>query len=672
MRSFILVFFLSAASVSFSQENELEAKIDRYKQLIQNSKNGERLVWMDSLALLLRFNTSQKYDSIAKSTIQQAFELDSVGVAAKHIADLIYYYDARLGNYDSSLEVFEKHKASFTNMTSEEVSNIYLEMGDVAKFNQRNELAVKLLDSAYHYAVEAKSLANQSSARLYQAQIYASEGKFIDAFEKGRMAESFFYEAKDTSNLIATKILLSVLYSQQDFFEESNEIRLEGIELAKKTEAYTSLVLLYNNMSSDYGKQDDQQQRIKYGKLALETNKKNPRGDFLEIMLLAELSKKYADNDSLELAKKYLDEINSIAPIDSLKGTNKIAAEEAYGYYFLKKGLLNEALELWLQNYEQEGKQIEVEGKLNSEEVLAEIYEKLGKPRKQAIHLKNYIHLSDSINSAKNRKTLTYFHTRYETEKRDNQISAQLKDLALLEEKDKIKNQWILFGALSLFGVFGGILLYRSRNNYKRRQLLQEQFTQDIMNAQEEERNRVAKDLHDGVGQQLTLIKRKAQNLHQEELASMTSNTLDEVRSISRALYPPMLKKLGLTKSINQTLFDLDEETELFISAEVDPEIDGVFQEDETLNFYRFIQEGVNNVMKHSKATTLEVIISKEENKIEALIRDNGVGFNNIQKLTQNSLGLKTMTERIKGLGGKLSIKSQEGEGTWVLAEIHT
>jgi signal transduction histidine kinase len=152
----------------------------------------------------------------------------------------------------------------------------------------------------------------------------------------------------------------------------------------------------------------------------------------------------------------------------------------------------------------------------------------------------------------------------------------------------------------------------------------------------------------------------------------MTSNTLDEIRSISRALFPPMLKKLGLSKSIKQTLFELDEETELFISSEVDHEIDTAFNEDETLNFFRFIQEGVNNVVKHSKASTLEVTISKEKDKVKALIRDNGVGFDDIQKLTQNSLGLKTMTERIKTLGGKLSIKSQAGEGTWLLAEINT
>ena len=91
-------------------------------------------------------------------------------------------------------------------------------------------------------------------------------------------------------------------------------------------------------------------------------------------------------------------------------------------------------------------------------------------------------------------------------------------------------------------------------------------FSQELIKTQEEERTRIAKDLHDGVGQQITLLKMKAQNTNQTELSKLANDALEEVRSISRDLYPVTLAKLGLTDSIEQLLLDLDEETEMFIS----------------------------------------------------------------------------------------------------------
>jgi len=133
--------------------------------------------------------------------------------------------------------------------------------------------------------------------------------------------------------------------------------------------------------------------------------------------------------------------------------------------------------------------------------------------------------------------------------------------------------------------------------------------------------------LHDSVGQQLTLIKKKSQNENQDDITVLTNNALEEVRSISRGLYPALLKQLGLTESIEQLINDYDEQTELFFSIEID-NINNYFTESTSLNFYRLIQECLTNIIKHAKAKSVTITIKKENNAIITLISDNGKGFN--------------------------------------------
>jgi len=212
------------------------------------------------------------------------------------------------------------------------------------------------------------------------------------------------------------------------------------------------------------------------------------------------------------------------------------------------------------------------------------------------------------------------------------------------------------------------ILLWLLKQSQLRKNL-QEQFSHDLMRSQEQERTRIAKELHDSVGQQLTLIKKKAQNTEQSEISNMTHNALEEVRSISRGLFPVVLKQLGLTESIEQLVFDLDEETALFFSSEID-NINNLFDEEATLNVYRFIQECLTNIIKHAEASTVSVSIKKQKTRIIVSVKDNGKGFELSNELKQHSLGLKTMTERIRILKGIISIESKPDEGTLVVAQI--
>ncbi|WGD34208.1 sensor histidine kinase [Olleya sp. YS] len=209
-----------------------------------------------------------------------------------------------------------------------------------------------------------------------------------------------------------------------------------------------------------------------------------------------------------------------------------------------------------------------------------------------------------------------------------------------------------------------GFLLWLLKQAKDRKQL-QEQFSQGLIISQENERKRIAKELHDSISQQLTLIKKKAQNTKQEEITVLTHNTLEEVRAISRGLYPPLLKQLGLTESIEQLILDIDEQTELFVTSDID-NIDDYFNENQTLNCYRFVQECVNNILKHANAKALSVVINKQKDKISIKITDNGKGFDIANAQKKNSLGLKTIYERIRILKGEITIDSKSNSGTLI------
>ena len=236
----------------------------------------------------------------------------------------------------------------------------------------------------------------------------------------------------------------------------------------------------------------------------------------------------------------------------------------------------------------------------------------------------------------------------------------------LLEKDNEASQRRLIFITFSLILFFGFVFLYRNRMQLKNKKILQEKFSQELLVSQEEERKRISKDLHDGLGQQLLLIKNKVVKNNDNEAKNLVETAIEEVRGISRDLHPFQLQELGITKAIEMTLSQIDENTTLFISSEID-NIDNIFDKRQEINIFRIVQESLSNIIKHANAEASKVTLKRNLHSIILEIKDNGIGFDFSEKYQNiKSMGLKTLLERTKFLNGQMKVTSKKNQGTTI------
>ncbi len=210
---------------------------------------------------------------------------------------------------------------------------------------------------------------------------------------------------------------------------------------------------------------------------------------------------------------------------------------------------------------------------------------------------------------------------------------------------------------------------------------IQGAFTRQLIASQEQERKRIAGALHDGIGQDLLIIKHRSmmaleddrtEKEHLNDILEVSSEAIDDVRRMSRDLRPYQLERVGLTATLRSMLNSVAESTHLQVSVHVD-EVDGLIAPEQEIDLYRVVQEGVNNIMKHAEAKSAEVSIRRVNGSIMLTIRDDGKGFD-LEALRSRpeslGLGLQGMTERIQILGGSFNLESAPGNGTTLSASI--
>jgi signal transduction histidine kinase/ligand-binding sensor domain-containing protein len=237
------------------------------------------------------------------------------------------------------------------------------------------------------------------------------------------------------------------------------------------------------------------------------------------------------------------------------------------------------------------------------------------------------------------------------------------------------------FGGLMLVLFLGSgpaFYVWRLRRLEKRR-AAQESFSRRLMDSQEQERKRIAAELHDSLGQNLLVIKnRAALALAQQgqpakmvaqvsEVSAMASAALREVREIAQNLRPFQLDELGLAKSIVAMARRLADSSTIDFRIDVE-DIDGAMAKEFEINFYRIVQECLNNTVKHSGATTVLVHSRRQAGALRFTVTDNGRGLDTsvVETGGNGGAGLHNIVERARTMGGSVVFHSQAGKGTQV------
>jgi signal transduction histidine kinase len=218
----------------------------------------------------------------------------------------------------------------------------------------------------------------------------------------------------------------------------------------------------------------------------------------------------------------------------------------------------------------------------------------------------------------------------------------------------------------------------------KRQKSAQLAFSRQVLERLEDERRRIAANLHDSLGQTLLVIKNHAilaiqrppeeQGLRHrlDEISGATSQAIDEVRRITHGLRPYQLDRLGLSQAIRTSISRASENSSILFASRVE-DIDGLFDKDAEIHVYRIVQEAITNAVKHSAATEAAVVIKKRPTAVSISIRDNGRGFNPGMPFPQPhdlGYGLTGIAERVRILGGTLGLDSKPGEGTNLSVEV--
>jgi signal transduction histidine kinase len=308
----------------------------------------------------------------------------------------------------------------------------------------------------------------------------------------------------------------------------------------------------------------------------------------------------------------------------------------------------------------------------------SELNEASGNSTEALVWHKKFVALNDSVINEKNTGNINLMEIKYDTEKKEKQLIIQQ---ATINKKNTLN--YILAGSIVSLLIIS-LLFYRT---YTQKRKLQEQkisdlekeklllAAQSILKGQEEERSRLAKDLHDGLGGLLSGVKlqlgaMKGNLILSEEHGRTFNNALgkldesiSEMRRVAHNMMPEALMKLGLQQALQDFCDGLSESQKFKINCEFYG-LEKRMESSVEIVLYRIIQELLTNAVKHAGATTILAQVIRQDNNLSITIEDNGKGFEPSNTEIIKGAGLKNVKSRVEYLKGQMDIQSTAGKGT--------
>ena len=546
--------------------------------------------------------------------------------------------------------------------------------------------------------------------------------------------EKYLFEKTDC--LIGKALASAKLYR----FQESTAYCLEGIagiEHIKSNKKNVLLATLHADIASNYYDLEQFENSLQYDKLGLTYLNRN---DDIDVYVIGHLfvADDFSALSQFDSSAAYLEKVRPIVmqlqkpnldvrfyyilggiyrkqkewnnALSAYQKANEAAkklkddfqivnSQEGLAACYLYTGNLAKARELALDVLNESGRINIPLGKVLALQLLTEIEGKAGNIDKAFQYQTQFITISDSVKKEKVQRQMNETEVKYQTEKKQKEILLLQKDRLAqsLSIKKKSTLNYFLIGSLAALMVVGflGYRNFRHRQQFAKQQdELQQQHIRELekdkqlvavdamLQGQEEERSRLAKDLHDGLGGLLSGVKFSLSNMKDnliitpdnmavfERSLDMLDTSIKELRLVAQNMMPELLTKFGLDEALKEYCNSI-KATNLLSVKYQSIGMDTRIEKSSEIIIYRIIQELLNNIMKHAAAKEATVQLVKEEGRLSIIVEDDGRGFDTALINNNKGAGLTSIQSRVDYLKGQLDIDSEAGKGTLVNIEFN-
>jgi len=538
-------------------------------------------------------------------------------------------------------------------------------------------------DSALGLTKDALQLANQfgDEQRIIIAQqnlsaTYAYLQDYESALQYLLPSIAYFEKTNNDARLSLVYDHLGVIYRETKQYEKSLEYHQKALVIARKAENKYEIANVLSNLGNAYTSLKKYDTAISVLQESLLIAKKENYDNIVSNVtsniggLLIKQGKYDSLNfysiEGLRLAKKLGDSLNMVNNIYGLalaafynKDFKKSEEEAKTGFAMAQQRNYLEPLQLFA-------------------DILSELNLVKGDLKNHDYYKRLSIELSEMFFSEKMQRNVQTLDKKFDTEKKEQQL--QLQQVTI---RQKSTLNYVLIGSTVALLIIS-LLSYRT---YTQKRKLQQQkiteleneklllATQSILKGQEDERSRMAKDLHDGLGGLLSGVKlqlgaMKGNLILSEEMGKTFNNALgkldesiSEMRRVAHNLMPEALMKLGLQQALQDYCEGLSEGQPFVINSQfhgLEKRMDAATE----VVVYRIVQELLNNAVKHSGASTILAQVMRQENNLTITVEDDGKGFD--KEAVVQGAGLKNIRSRVDYLKGQLDIQTKDGKGTSV------
>lgn len=575
------------------------------------------------------FRNYYKFSKKAGDKVHMAFALNNEGNVQIELAD----YPKALDLYKEALELRQSIKDSAgIAMSFNNIGFIYKDIGDYENALSNFFYALR----EYEKIGDEKAVAKTHN---YIGIVFGRKKEPEKAIEHLNKAIELQIKTGDLNELAISRQAVASMYMKQGKLDEALvEIR-EALSIYESRSDKRQLAMVNQDYADIYMLRQQYDSALVYYQRASDANASigNRRNMAAPLIGMADAQTKLRQ---YQQAKATLDSVHAILNQTDRKDDRRRYYEVAAGYHAS------------IGNYQQA---FELQQQLTG--------------------------LKDSLLNEENVKAMTDMSVKYQTEKKEQAILLQKAEL---QRKNIII--WSVAGLFILAAALG-ISWYR-RYRLKQQARLQQEIlrqqelaTKAVLKAEEDERQRIARDLHDGVGQMMSAAKMNLsafesampavspeQTLSLEKIIGLVDESCREIRAVSHNMMPNALLKNSLASAVRDFIDKIDKR-----ALKIDIYTEGLDQRlDSNVEtvLYRVIQECVNNVIKHSGASRLDISITRDADGISATVEDNGKGFDTNDRKKFEGIGLKNIQTRIAYLKGTVDFDSAVGRGTLVAIHV--